>query len=247
MLDKTTDSNGQASLTYTDTGPINAPSSDTVNAWADIVTENDALTAGEQSGSATNNFITEPATAGTVDLDVTNDAAAACAVPATVDPANDSQSYDPAATTTTHTVCALVKTAGGAPLAGKNVTFTLSGVGSFVKADGTALASPQTATTDAKAWRACSSPRPRSGTQTITAAIDGKSDAGVITYNAATPASARFIDLTPNTGTIQPGSEPGADRSGHRRLRQPGRRHHGRLHRERWRLRSATAPPRRAA
>ncbi|MCU1587421.1 MAG: hypothetical protein JWN31_914, partial [Frankiales bacterium] len=201
LLDKTTDVNGQASITYTDTGNVNSPGTDTITAWADVVTENDIHDAGEPTDSSTNNFITEPATAGSVDLDVTG--TGTCG--ATGDPADDSASYNPAVATTTHSVCALVKTAGGALLTGKDVTFTLTGVGSFVKADGTALASPQTVTTDASGVARILVASTKSGAQNITAAINGKSDSGVVTYNAAATTAARFIDLTPNTSTLASG------------------------------------------
>ncbi|MCW2544792.1 MAG: putative adhesin [Frankiales bacterium] len=201
LLDKTTDANGQATLTYTDIGPVNTASSDTIDAWADIVTENDVQNGSEPTDSSLNNFITEPATAGTVDLDVTN--VGACA--STPDPANDTKSYDPAVTGTTHPVCALIKTAGGAPLAGKTVTFTLTGVGGFVKADGTVIGSTTTAVTDGSGVASVLVASTFSGDQNITATIDNKSDTGVITYNAAKPISARFIDLTPNTSNIAPG------------------------------------------
>lgn len=203
LLDKVTDANGQASASYTDTGSLNTSGTDTVRAWADIVSENDADDgAGEPDGSATNNFITEPAVAGTIDLDVTG--AGTCGV-TTPDPANDAKSYNPAVLTTNHPICALVKTAGGAPLAGKIVTFTLSGVGTFVRADGTPLVTPHQVTTDANGVARINVGSTQSGTQNITAAMDGKSDAAVITYNAATPSAARYIDLTPNTSNIAPG------------------------------------------
>ena len=201
LLDKVTGADGKASVTYTDTGALNSPGTDTVKAVADL-TENDAQDPGEPSATATNSFITEPATAGTVDLDVTG--SGTCGV-TTTDPANDAKSYDPAVTGTTHSVCALIKTAGGAPLAGKTVSFTLTGVGGFVKSDGTVIGASTTAVTNASGVASVLVASTLSGAQNITATIDNKSDTGVITYNAATPASARNIDLTPNTGNITPG------------------------------------------
>jgi protocatechuate 3,4-dioxygenase beta subunit len=203
LRDKTTDSNGKATLQYADTGPGNATGTDTITAVADVVSENDAADVGEPTATATNKFITEPATAGSVDLDVTG--TGTCGV-TTLDPANDAKSYDPAVTGTTHSVCALVKTAGGVPLAGKTVTFTLSGVGSFVDAGGNLKSNPQTATTDANGVATVLVASTQSGAQTITASIDNASDSGVITYNAAKPASARNINLTPNSSQISTGN-----------------------------------------
>ena len=103
-------------------------------------------------------------------------------------------------------MCAIVKTAGGAPLTGKNVTFTLSGVGSFVNADGTTRTSPQTVTTDANGVARILVASTQSGAQTITAAIDGKTDTGVVTYNAAA-SDLRHASSTsrPNSSTINSG------------------------------------------
>jgi hypothetical protein len=199
LLNKTTNAAGQATLTYSDTGPVGTASNDSGFAYVDF-NSNDAFDLGEPSGAFQNHFITEPATAGTVDLDVSG--GLSCGV-TNVDPANDSNSFAPS--TTTHQVCALVKTAGGAPLAGKTVTFTASGVGGFAKADGTALTSPQTAVTDGNGVAVIRVKSTKSGAQGLTAAIDGKSDAASITYTAATPAQARNISLAPANGTIPAG------------------------------------------
>ncbi|MCW2669021.1 MAG: hypothetical protein JWO27_918, partial [Frankiales bacterium] len=199
-LNKTTDAAGKATLTYTDTGAAASTGTDTITAVADV--DNNDTTQNTPQGTATNKFITEPATAATVDLDVTGASSATCGVVAT-DPANDAQAYAPG--TATHSVCALVKTAGGALLTGKNVTFTLTGVGSFAKADGTALTSPQTVTTDQNGVATILVVSTKSGAQNLTATIDGKSDTGTVTYTAATVTDARNIDLKPDTSTISAG------------------------------------------
>ncbi|MCW2673870.1 MAG: hypothetical protein JWP14_2459, partial [Frankiales bacterium] len=200
-LNKTTDAAGKATLTYTDTGAAASTGTDTITAVADV--DNNDTTQNSPQGTATNKFITEPATAATVDLDVTGAISANCGVVAT-DPANDAQSYAPG--TATHSVCALVKTAGGALLTGKNVTFTLTGVGSFAKADGTVLTSPQSVTTDQNGVATILVTSTKSGAQNLTAAINGKTDTGTVTYTAATVTDARNIDLKPDTSTISAGT-----------------------------------------
>lgn len=197
-FDKITNASGDATFTYTDTGALAVASDDTITAWADYVTEDDVQAGLEPQDTATNKFITGPATAGSVDLDVKG--VGTCG--AVADPANDAQTYPP--DTSANTVCALVKLANGQPLGGKTVTFTLSGVGSFVSGT-TVLTSPQTAVTDSNGVAMVSVKSTQSGAQNLTAAIDGKSDAGVITYTSPLASEARNIDLKPDTSNLVAG------------------------------------------
>jgi hypothetical protein len=198
---KTSDSTGKATFTYTDLGSSTTGGTDLVTATAN----------GVSSSPATNTFIPEPATAASVDLDVTN---AAPVFPATVgtcpsgatEPANDAATYAPSRTA--RPVCAKATTAAGNTLAGKTVTFTLTGVGSFVSNDGknTALTSPQTAVIGPNGYATVYVESTKSGAQTITATIDGKSDTGTITYSSPLVSDARNVDLKPDTGNLTNGS-----------------------------------------
>jgi len=206
-VDRPTDASGKATFTYTDVAGNSVNTTDSIRATLDA-NNNGINDPAELSGTltdvSTNKFINEPATAGSVDLDVTNNGACG----STGDPADDTlsgASVTPA--TTVRTVCAVAKTAGGVLLAGKTVTFTLSGVGNFVSQDGkTVLTSPQTATTNAQGVATVYVQSTKSGAQNLTATIDGKSDTGTITYASPAVADARNIDLKPDTSTLNNGN-----------------------------------------
>lgn len=177
----TTNASGQATFTYTDTGASNANGTDSITATSGAVT----------SPAATKFWITEPATVGQVDLDVSG----ACN---TTFGDNDTKNV---ALASTNTVCATVRTASGNNvIAGETVTFTITGVGTF--ANGTKTT---TAVTDAAGQATASATSTASGAQTITATAGGKSDTGTLTYAAPAPSQARFIDLKPDTSDVVAG------------------------------------------
>jgi adhesin/invasin len=104
-------------------------------------------------------------------------------------------------------VCAVVKNATGEVLAGKSVTFTVSN--GQVAAHGgltTTSGTTYTATTNSAGVAFVDVASTKSGTQTVTATVDGQSGTGTLTYLGPTAAQAYKVAVDPATTTITPGT-----------------------------------------
>ncbi len=198
--DRITNAAGEVTLTYTDAGPVGSAGTDTITACADIVAEDDACVVAEPSDAATKDWITEAATAANVEVDMegcngllTNFSDASWDAAALANPVD-----------TTHRVCASAMTAGGVVLEGHTITFTSTGPGHFADsagADHTDLGVTTDVVIGANGYAEIWLHSTESGTQSVTAALDGQNDTGTKPWEAL---AARNIDLEPETATNAP-------------------------------------------
>jgi hypothetical protein len=204
--DQVTDASGEVSFTFTDLGPRDVSSDNTVRAWADV-TENDLYDgAGEPQDTATAHFTTESVAPYRLDLDVDGTCNPSTSSPATDQNDARAVTFDAEPRDDAYPICALVQNANGSALAGSLVTFSASGVGVFVNPDGSSGGQETTAYTDGSGIAHLSVRSDgAAGTQTINATDGSAGDAGTLTYKAAA-AQARSVDLSPASTTVAPGS-----------------------------------------
>ena len=213
-LDRTTDATGIATFTYTDVGAAATAGDDVITAVVDTVTENDALDPGERTGTATKRWIPEATTPADVELDMNADIggvnqpcnAAFGAGPGFAPTGNEATATNNVGTT--HEVCAIVRTAGGEPLAGSTVTFTSTGVGHFgssLAANHTDRGTTTTATVGADGYARAFLHSTLIGTQTVTATAGAQTDTGTKIW-VVPVADARNVTLDPALATNPPGT-----------------------------------------
>ncbi|MBI4729150.1 MAG: hypothetical protein HY775_06555 [Acidobacteria bacterium] len=221
-FDKTTNAAGEATFTYTDTGNPAVSSNDTINAWADVVTENDADDGGgEPNNDAIKRWTVAAAVAADVELDLFSEGGGADdtvvgmtntrACNANLANLADIAGADAWNATNTqpvhrvHLACASAKTTGGQILYGHSVTLTSSGVGGITDANGPAPStSSATAIIQPSGYAVFYLSSNVAGTQSLTAAVDGATDTGTETWTART---SRRVDLTPNTDSNGTGTQ----------------------------------------
>lgn len=207
-FDRTTDASGNATFTYTDTGATSASGTDTITVVADVVTENDVQDGAEPFGTATKRWIPEATTPAAVEVDMVGCNADFGPSPTYTPLFNESTATNQLSTTNFHTVCAIVRTAGGDRLLGSTVTFTSTGVGHFSSVGSsphTDLGTSTTATVGTDGYARVFLHSTQTGTQTITATAGTRTDTGTKTWtNTAT--DARNIDVSPNAATNPPGT-----------------------------------------
>jgi len=216
--DQVTNSNGQVTLTYPDTGPTGSAGDDTIRACSEAAaTEDDdcggALDAGEFQDTADKRWIPESAVAADVEIDMEAEGAGGDCNANLADFTDTSGNNDWDATAaandvdTTHKVCASAKTSGGEVLEGHTITFTSTGPGHFGSsgaANHTDLGTTTQVVIGDNGYAEIFLHSTQSGTQTVTASLDGQSDSGTKPWQGL--AAARNVDATPETATNAPGT-----------------------------------------
>jgi hypothetical protein len=204
-----TNSNGVATLTYTDSNAAltQEGQADTIEGCIEPDGVAGCASVDTDSGNSEDVvskfwFTTLP-TAGTVQLDM--DPGTPCQT------GNARQKTATNTVDTTHTVCATVTNANGTPLQGQEVTFTTSGPGGFytdTDQDGNVEQGEFTPTsfttqTNAQGQAFATIASQTSGTTTVTSTSGGASDNGTKVWTATT---ARSISCDPETATNPPGT-----------------------------------------
>lgn len=216
--DQITNASGQVTLTaYADTGPPASAGDDTIRACTDQATEDDdcggALDAGEVQDTAAKRWIPEPAVAADVEIDMEAEGAGGdCnANLANFADTTGNDDWDAAAAAndvdSAHKVCASAKTSGGEVLEGHTITFTSTGPGHFGSsgaATHTDLGTTTQVVIGANGYAEIFLHSTQSGTQTVTASLDGQSDSGTKPWQALT--APRNIGATPEKATNAPGT-----------------------------------------
>ncbi|MGH3860492.1 hypothetical protein, partial [Actinokineospora sp.] len=108
---------------------------------------------------------------------------------------------------TTHKVCASAKTVGGEILEGHTITFTSAGPGHFASSGAAGhsdLGTTAQVVIGANGYAEIFLHSTRSGTQTVTASLDGSSDSGTKPWEALS--APRNIDARPENATNAPGT-----------------------------------------
>ncbi|HVW79495.1 MAG TPA: Ig-like domain-containing protein [Mycobacteriales bacterium] len=189
-LGKTGTAGAGGVITYTDAGTVPASHTDTIS----VTDATDHL-----SGSATVQYTTVAPVASTVVVDTSgHGTATSCGS------ASDTAATGVAAGAVTP-VCALVEDSAGEPIAGDNVTFTVSnGTVGAHGATGSTTTTYQ-ATTNGSGIAVADVSSTKSGAQTVTATADGKSGSNTVTYAAPTPAQAYSVAVSPSTAAIAAG------------------------------------------
>lgn len=208
--DAVTNAQGQATCTYTDTGPDIAPGgaaqSDSIDAFVDNNPNNDNWDGNEPGDSAEKFWFNEEPTAATVtyDADAFEFGFWDCGGLGFEDTAQNTVGN-------VHIVCAHVEDADGDPIPGESVTFTSTGPGQFwTDADGdndvdaNELSNSVTTQTDGDGDAVTFLYSEEIGIQTVTATADGVSDSGTKEWTAEL---ARNIDCTPASATNPPGTQ----------------------------------------
>lgn len=217
-----TNQQGQATFTYTDTGPANTQGQDTITACVDLDQDDAGVTevpaqgqntaqvnceTGEPEDDALKNWFPQGQlpVANEVRIDMTPTAAPnECPDQAT------SNAFTNTATNTVgdapHEFCIAVFDQNGTPIQGQTVTLSLSGPGNFTNEAGTQDTAQQaTVTTDREGDAIAFIESTRTGTATITATADGKTATATKEF-VSNAALARVIDCNPETATNPPGT-----------------------------------------
>jgi hypothetical protein len=185
-FDRITDQNGEASLTFTDQGPALSEGSNQVRAWADF-TENDTRDSTEPQDTSTVNFVAQSTTVNQLDIDVDGTCNPTMASPGHENNNSRAVTLDSNPADDQFPVCALVTNARNTVIAGHLVTFTISGVGNFVNADGSDGGKSTSAYSDASGIaHVVVRSDGGSGSQSITASLDSGTETGTITYTSTT-------------------------------------------------------------
>ncbi|HVF54373.1 MAG TPA: Ig-like domain-containing protein [Actinomycetota bacterium] len=221
-LNVITNQQGQATLTYTDAGPANAQGTDTITGCIDANADDAGVTevpaAGNnpaqvncQTGEAEDDALKNWFPTGQVPApnEVKIDMTPAAAPNECPDTAGSNQ-FTATATNTVgdapHRFCIAVFDAAGAPIAGQQVTLSLSGPGNFTNETSTTNTGQQaTATTDREGDAIAFLESDTAGTTTITATAGGRTGTATKEFVSA-PALARTIDCSPETATNPPGT-----------------------------------------
>lgn len=216
--DRITAADGTATFTYTDSTAAIAtePGTDTINAWIDNNTENDAdadpgVDTVEPDDTASKFWFNTLPTAGQVELDMQMDDS----LPTTLGGPDTNECpdatdgvYNANATAAnvvgnTHEVCATVRTASATVISGAQVTFTVDGEAFFTNANGDDLGQTFTTGADVNGDAQAAINSFGTGTFTVTATSGSATDSGTKTY---TGAAARTLSCTPTTASNPPGT-----------------------------------------
>ena len=197
-LDKVTNASGVASLTLEDKGQETVPGRNTVGVIVDI-DDDDAEPAetgiGEQDASVAVDYV-RASDAAPASVALTGTGTAAAPVDVNVVTTGGPQPVT--------AVDAEVRNASGTFLAGRQVTFTITGAGEFVDAAGTSLGKSTTTSTNSSGVATVRTRSTDAGTSTITAKAGSVTQSGVITYSN-TVSDGRILTLTPAKAVAGPG------------------------------------------